>query len=106
LNLAINSVDQPQDWASFFDASLRPHLATGLGVRRAIGQRRPLKKAAQIFPCNFSLTKIVARAKRFPPQSRHNFTRLCVFPTLADDSSTNTMRRQMRRGGVVHGGPQ
>jgi hypothetical protein len=51
-----------------------------------------------------SLTKIVAYAIQFLPQSRHNFSRLCGFSTLADNFSTNNMHRQTRRGGVVHGG--
>jgi hypothetical protein len=51
-----------------------------------------------------SLTKIVAHAIHFSPPSRHNFSRRFGFSTLADNFSTNNMHRQMRRGGVVHGG--
>src|SRR5436190_5608854 len=50
------------------------------------------------------LTKIVAYAIQFLPQSRHNFSRLYGFSTLVDNFFTNNMHRQMRRGGVVHGG--
>jgi hypothetical protein len=52
----------------------------------------------------FLLTKIVARVCYFSPQCRHNFSRACVFSTLAGNSITNNMRRQIRRGGVVYGG--
>jgi hypothetical protein len=52
----------------------------------------------------FLLTKIVARASQFSSQCRHNFSRACVFSTLADNPSTNNIRRQIRRGGVVYGG--
>jgi hypothetical protein len=57
--------------------------------------------ANQAFVCNFLLTKIVARKKLFSPHCRHNFSRVCGFPTLVDNPTTNTMRRQPRRGGVA-----
>ena len=60
--------------------------------------------ANQIFLSNFLLTKIMARAKLLSPQSRHNFSRACVFSTLADNQTTNNMRRKPRRGGVAYGG--
>jgi hypothetical protein len=52
----------------------------------------------------FLLTKIVARAIHFSSQCQHNFSRACVFSTLADMPSTNNIRRRIRRGGVVYGG--
>jgi hypothetical protein len=67
--------------------------------------KRNFKNSFTIFLLSkILLTKIVACASHFLPQSRHNFSRVCGFSTLADNFSTNNMHRQTRRGGVVHGG--
>ena len=77
-----------------------PSLAMTLIVRLVVRK----DSANQLFLSNFLLTKIMARAKLFSPQSRHNFSRACVFSTLADHQTTNNMRRKSRRGGVAYGG--
>jgi hypothetical protein len=54
-----------------------PSLAMTLIIRLVVRK----DSANQIFLSNFLLTKIMARAKLLSPQSRHNFSRACVFST-------------------------